>query len=428
MSQNPSTTSQIDRRPVICITDSESRADCGHYITHFCLYIRLFIEAGADVVALCPYPEAVRTELNAYGFSAEEFLFIGHINPHPGIRQPTRRGFRKLYRGAGLIRRWKRLATEIRNARKASDLRIDHVFLADLPSFSLFYKPSAARWIDLVFRTPWSAWSYDSSIYRHAGGVFEDPVLERIRPGYIHSKYFHAIFHIDEHLSLEMNQLFSPKVPFRYVPDIADHALPDRDPKLIREIKQAARQRKIIVLPGVQSRRKGLYIALQLAEKRPDLFFVFAGPLDPQDHPAGGLESIRTLIETPLENCFFHMHRLELEADLNAIISASDVVFAVYPGHLNSSGILIKSAFLKKPAIIADDAPLMKEYAEKYQIGFPVSSNNLSACSDAIDRAIASKNASPKYARLQHDFSEDRLKEVLHDFVSTIRQSSLASK
>jgi hypothetical protein len=414
-------TNQTDRRPVICIADAEERTGGGHYISHFCQYTRLLIQSGARVVALCPYPEAVRTLLGAEALHGNDALFILKTTPHPEIRTPAKKGFRKLRRRTGLIRRWRRLSDAITAAERHCGLTVDHVFVTDLPSFSIFYRHSLTGPIDRAFRRPWSAWSYDSSFFSRSGGAGEAQILKKNLPGCFFSKHLHRIFHIDEALVLEVNRL-TGSGKFRYVPDVTDTALPSTMPELAAQIKARAGSRKIIILPGVQGKRKGLYTALQLAAQRPDLFFAFAGPLDRADHPPGGIEQLRQFMNTPPENCFFHLHRIDREEELNALICAAHAVWAVYPNHPHASGILLKAALFSKPVLIADNAPLMCDLAKRYRIATPVPPGNLSACSAALDCALAAP-APAKPDRIQHDYSPGKLQGIIQEFVSGLRHT-----
>jgi hypothetical protein len=418
MMKRPQQQTKQNKRPVICVTDSEERDYGGHYVSHFCQYTRLLIQSGARVVAICPYPEMVRRMLSADGVTESDVLSIQEITAHPKIKMPVRKGFRKLCRRIGAIRRWKKLAEDVQFAERQLNLKIDHVFMANVPSFAFLYERVLVKIIDRVFRKPWSAWSYDSSFFRHSKGVYEDWILKKNYPGCLHSKYLHRIFHIDEQLVHEMNRIGGTVNKFCYVPDVTDTRLPESLPTWIRNIRDQASTKKIVLLPGVQGQRKGLYIALELAKKRSDLFFVFAGPLDPDDHPPGGLDRLRRLMTEPPGNCFFHMLRIESEKDFNALICAADAIWAVYSGHLTGSGIWVKSAFFKKPIVIADNAPLMCAWAEKYQFGIPVQADSLPECSIALDRLLAGEETPAVLPELLQDFSTDRLQQIMKSFVS----------
>ena len=403
---------------MICIIDSEVRTGGGHYISHFCRYTSLLVQSGARVIAICPYAETVRGLLSADGVTEGEDLSIQEITAYPKIKIPVKRGARKLCRRIGVIRRWKKLANDVRFAERQCNLKIDHVFMADFSSFAFLHEHALVKIIDRIFSKPWSAWSHDTSFFRHSKGVYEDWILKKTCTGCAHSKHLYRIFHIDEQLVHKMNRINGATNKFSYVPDVTDTRLPESLPTWIKNIRDQAKTRKIILLPGVQGQRKGLHTVLELAKERPDLFFVFAGPLDPGDHPPGGLDQLRKLVDSPPENCFFRIQRIEPERELNAMICAADAIWAVYSGHLTGSGIWVKSAFFKKPIVIADNAPLMCTWAEKYQFGIPVQADSLPACSAALDRLLAGKENPEVLPELLQDFSADRLQQIMKSFVS----------
>ena len=423
MHKQPQSRQKQKHRPVICVADPENRESGGHYIFYFCLHAKTFIECGARVIAITPYADIIRKELSDDGIVEGDTLAILEIKPHPQIKIPRKKGLRKLVRRTGLIWRWWKLSKNVKNAGRQCGMTIDHVFITDLPTFVPFYERRLTCIIDWIFSYKWSAWSYDPSFYRHKNGVYSDETLKKTCPGSVYSKRLNRIFHIDSDLVKAVNRATHPFGTFCYIPDVINTKLPTDIPEWISDLRTRAGSKKIVVLPGVQGSRKGMYDLLSLAEKRMDLFFIFAGPLDPGDHPPDGLDKIHRMEDYLPDNCFFRLQRIPCETTFNALICTADAVWAVYRNHLTSSGVMIKSICFGKPVLIAEDAPMMHALARKYRAGTPVPAGNLQACSDALDRVLSSPNSAPS-VRAQHDFSIERFAEVINRFTAELAQTT----
>jgi glycosyltransferase involved in cell wall biosynthesis len=78
------------------------------------------------------------------------------------------------------------------------------------------------------------------------------------------------------------------------------------------------------------------------------------------------------------------------ELVLNGVMDASDVIFAAYTDFPNSSNILTKAAFLKRPVIVSDGF-LMAERTREFQLGVVVPEGDVSAQKAGIRTLLSQK-------------------------------------
>lgn len=392
---------------IILYDDGEWSA--GHYRSVFCLYAEAFLSLGLRVHAVCPQPEAV---LQWIGLHAPDGSgrFTGHRVRGRTLKVP----FRSLKPLSRLL--WcARAARTIHRIHRAEGVVVPAFFM----NINHLRGP---LWTDRLagslFRFPWAAFTYDSSIAR------QDPVdLRRLEQsfGFLHTAGCRAFGTTDEKMITPLQQVF-PGIHIVFVPDTTPEEIADPG-VLAQEAAQQAKGRRIVLLPGALHKRKGLLTAIALAKSRPDLFFVFAGALDLGKLTPEEAVTVSSFFNQPPPNCFCHLQRVEDEAELNALVRRADLVLAVYPGFTNSSGILTKAGLLGTPCLVADGDTCMADRARKYRLGACVPAGDMEACLRAIDDLAASFKP-PDTSAFRRDFSAAALQQSLKQVLDALRSAS----
>jgi hypothetical protein len=182
-------------------------------------------------------------------------------------------------------------------------------------------------------------------------------------------------------------------------PDFADVRLPPPDDPawgLARKIRDFGRGRPVVSLVGHLQRTKGLMEFTRMAqdESLRGLFFFLGGEVNWMDVSADTREMLlRAWEQSP--NVFAHLQHLDDERALNAVISASDVIFAAYTNFPNSSNILTKAAFFERPVVVSDGY-LMAERTRAYRLGEVVAEGDLGAIRASLLRLSGVDPASAK--------------------------------
>jgi hypothetical protein len=112
--------------------------------------------------------------------------------------------------------------------------------------------------------------------------------------------------------------------------------------------------------------------------------FAFAGEIpwgmfDPADR-----ESMERAIACA-PSAIFHLARIPHEVEYNAIVCASDVIFAAYRNFPHSSGTLTKAAVFEKPLIVSE-GHLMAKRVREFRMGEVVPQDDNEAIIQAIRR------------------------------------------
>jgi glycosyltransferase involved in cell wall biosynthesis len=214
----------------------------------------------------------------------------------------------------------------------------------------------------------------------------------------------------DEKMVEPMQQAF-PDIEILFLPDTTLEKVSSSP--LTKQISGNSKGRKIVGLLGMLHKRKGLLDAVNLAKKRTDIFFVFAGAYDLNKMTAEEAAVVQAFFDTPPENGFVHLERIAEEAEFNALVQQMDLIFAVYPNFTNSSGLLTKAGIFGKPILVAEGNTCMADRVRKYNLGLTTPSGNIQAQSDALDRLLTEETRISN--AFQADFNKQALQSALND-------------
>lgn len=374
----------------------------GHYQSIFCLYLKALLQNGMKVHAACPKPEAVRDWLEKQ--APQQAV---HCTFHRTGGRKLKQKFRRL-KPLTRLQWWLRTAVAVRQIRKA-DGHAGPVFFMNINHLR------DALWSDrltgLIFPFPWGAFSYDSSCVRGGKAALEEQFQ------FLRATSCKAFGVTDEKMTAPMQSAF-PNLRIVFLPDTTPEEVSSSP--LAEQILTFSKGRKIVGLLGMLHKRKGLLTVLELAARRSDLFFLFAGACDLNKLSASEKMEVELFFNRPPENCFCHLERIDDEAEFNALVSLTDLVFAVYPGFTNSSGLLTKAGLFGKPCLVAEGDTCMADRVKKYNLGACVPANDANACSEAINRLL--DDAGQNHESFRTDFNERALQRALNRLTGALIQ------
>lgn len=377
----------------------------GHYRGIFGLYLRALLAAGLRVAALCPQPAALRDDLAGL---PEETLRRGQIQ---GVAAT---GLKTKYRRLKPLTRiaWRaRAAAAVHTARQRLG--------TDAPVF--FMNINHLRgplWTDRpggrLLPAPRAAFSYDSSVIRRNP---DNPAALQKQFHFLAEPGCRAFGVTDEKMTAPM-QAALPHLRVVFLPDAT---CTDTAPSpLVQPLQKRADGRPVIGLLGMLHKRKGLLEAVQAATTRPDLFFLFAGACDLNKMTPAEADTVQAFLDHPPENCLCHTERIEDEAQLNDLVQHVDLVWALYPGFPNSSGLLTKAGWFGKPCLVAAGNTCMADRVQTYRLGLSASAENPRAVSTAIDRLLSPERPRPQTDTFRDAFSQQALQSALLELVSAL--------
>jgi len=347
----------------------------GHHDSYLTLYAASLLRLGHRVTVFTSQPDRIQAWLEAQAPDEQErtkIIATTYNTPRPA--------FGPLATLAGKYDWVKAMSAAVQRSATQPDLMF-HMWLDNCLT------PGLTAWLtDRVVPYRWSG------LYFHPWYLRTHLTFQQLRRGplvsyaALMSANCPAVAVLDEGIADELQRRLrgKPVIPF---PDIADATPPDPDYAPAQEIRKRAAGRKVVSLLGALSRRKGTVLLMQTARQLPqqEYFFVFAGVLDLSSYTPDEQRMVQEFAENPPENCYLHFAYIPHEGAFNALVAASDILFAAYLDFPSSSNLLTKAAIFQKP-IIVSAGYCMGERVDAYGIGIAVPENNVDACGDALAR------------------------------------------
>ena len=359
----------------------------GHHPNYFVNYAVAIAKAGYRVMPLCSNPEDFSSRLAillSSGSSHElETLIDDPIElTHPKsskIRPARYRGWHNAWR------RFTGLGKQLRHLEKTKEIKVGIVFFACIydHDFEHFRK------VEKGFGFPWSGLYLHARSFRMPGspmpytGVI--PCPEKI----FSSELTRSAAVLDEGALAPMGDIAGGK-PIVLMPDFTDEDLPadgDDGAGLANKIMSFAQGRPVVCLLGHLQRTKGLSDFTMAAqnEHMNGVVFFLGGELNWTEIDSDEIKKLKRAWANS-DNIITHFTDLA-DAQINAVISASDVVYAAYKDFPNSSNILTKAAVLKKPVIVSDGY-VMAERVRKYGLGEVVTEGDAEDIAKTLKRML----------------------------------------
>jgi glycosyltransferase involved in cell wall biosynthesis len=199
-----------------------------------------------------------------------------------------------------------------------------------------------------------------------------------------------------------------------FIPDIAEASMPNVTPARVAEVRGRARNRKVVGLIGhlTEVKNLGLFLEIATDPAQKDLFFLIAG----QFEPLGVNPRTRGLLEQAAagrwDNIVALPGRIGSEADFNALVASTDVLFAVYRDFTRSSNMLSKAAQSGRPVLVADGY-CMAERVRSYGLGASVAGSDPAVHAAALRALLAAPPSRVGFERYAQDFSREQFQKQL---------------
>ncbi len=394
----------------------------GHLDSWHVLFIEFFLQAGWRVIPVTHDPHAIQKKLEQKGlFSHPQLLWPTKIWQQPSRPIATIASFyRRVVRRVRHVvqsaaqREQDLLANKFLDPQVFKDT-IDQV-LSAYPGrtqlvFNMYvdgYLPQAKVWPDMVFSDmqdsavaasiPWAGLCITPE------NLSEQQASQTMPAYYLLSNYQGTCF-LDETLPQKYRDHY-PNKYFEFLPDITETDLPITPNPLALDIKHKAAGRKIVFMGGSIGKQKNLaqWVDLVLNLDPMQWYFVQIGRINVNNLTPADEQALALLKQQQPANLYVHSDYLLDETVFNAIIAASDVIFAVYRDFYRSSNMLSKAAYFEKPILVADNC-LMGERVTKYEIGLAVPADYSEGIQAGLASLLKLEGLETKFANYRADFS-----------------------
>lgn len=240
------------------------------------------------------------------------------------------------------------------------------------------------------------------------------------KEGYFRQAQFRGMCFLDEHAVSAYTEA-DPHRAFVFLPDMTNTDLPAQTPALAMEIQRRAAGRKIVLMCGSIEGRKNVGAFCQLALKADPArwFFAMVGQAHPHTFSQQDHNAIKHFIDAQEGNTFYFDTFFTNERDMNAVIKASDILFAVYKNFRISSNMPGKAAHFAK-SILVSDGFLMGDRVRRYGIGLAVPQDNVHAMLAALEQLALDPVPPENFAAYQSDFGEQAARDSLENYFNHV--------
>lgn len=223
---------------------------------------------------------------------------------------------------------------------------------------------------------------------------------------------------LDEEICEQYQQRF-PALHVTYLPDITETALPSKHETLVLEMHRRAAGRKIVFLGGSIGGQKNLSRWFEVIERADPnrWFFVQVGEIHRHTLTIEDTVALERAQASPPENLLLHEGYLADERAFNAVIAASDLLFAVYRNFPISSNMLGKAAHFRKPLLVSNRY-LMGQRVQQYGIGLTVDEKDTIAIMAAMEAIAVQPISKEHFDRYCQHFSSEKLAQQLQHMLT----------
>ena len=402
----------------------------GHHPMYFSQFTAAFLRIGANVIGLCPEPEAALQDLLLTVDADTTANLASRVHFH---RLPA--GKRSFFNGrfegdpVRTFSRWKTAADALADAEAASGLHADLVYFPYLDSYLRFLPFSAIP--KFLLNRPWSG----LYLRNHHHGETPSPTksLRLLAKGdaILRSDLCRGIGVLDERFIPAMEN--SCGVQVTAYPDVTQADLPAQAYQPALEIRRKAAGRTTVGMIGLE-RRKGFLTLIRTAElaRKAGLpyYFVCAGTIYLNQYTDAEQTEIRSLDRGiragEISNVHFSLAagRIPNEADFNSLFQTFQIAWAAYEGFQGSSGTLSKAAAFEIPCL-ATAGECVGQRVERYRLGLTIPEATPKNALAAIPHLAAGTDLegnplAPRFADYRDDHSQDRLDRILGELLDAV--------
>jgi len=389
----------------------------GHHPTCLKLYASALAENGVDVVPFAPAPAEVPALLQdtpaarsapalARIDAARQFDAPAHLPVRP-------RWLQRIQQQASTFRR---LGRTLRAWERETGRKIDTVFFNTIYDHDF----SHASWLAALMGCDWAGLYLHARCIRTPGAIMPGggrvPAAERMFGG----RRLRGIGVLDAGAVSPLQSVLGER-PVVLFPDVTDDRLPTdaAGGGLARRVLEFARGRPVVALVGHIHRSKGIEAFTRAAvdPRLAHVFFFVGGAANLSGLSPAAQAFVANAWESA-PNIYAHLHRVQDERDLNAVVNACDVVYAAYVDFPHSSNVLTKAAVFRKP-IIVSTGHLMGEQVREYDLGLTVPQDDAEAVVRGILDLTAGTAATtaPRWGDFAARHSYERLREAFGELL-----------
>ncbi len=405
----------------------------GHLDSWHVLFIEVFLKAGWGVIPVTHDPRAIQQKLEQKGlFSHPQLLWPEKTwRPTSSTLSTISSLFRRIARRVKRVfqseaqREQDLLANKFLDPQTFKDTIIK--VLSAYPGrtqliFNMYvdgYLPQSKVWADMVFSEakdsaatasiPWAGLCITPE-------NLSDQQDSQKLPKYYQLAGYQGTCFLDEAL-LESYRTHYPTKHFEFLPDITETDLSITPNPIALDIKQRAAGRTIVFMGGSIGKQKNLarWVDMVLNLDPTQWYFVQIGRINVNNLTPADEQALALLKQQQPANLYIHADYLPDETVFNAIIAASDVIFAVYRDFYRSSNMLSKAAYFEKPILVADRC-LMGERVTKYEIGLAVPADHAECIQEGLVSLLKLEGLATKFANYRADFNSSEFSRRLDTF------------
>jgi glycosyltransferase involved in cell wall biosynthesis len=399
----------------------------GHHPMQFANFTMALEELGADVLGLCPNPEEARNNTDALRrWRGLDETGQGQTAYRKVLRPAVRfHRFRpsRIWDRIGAIdwtiRHFRGVESAVNQWQAESGKRVDSLFYACIYDWDFQWFQFAQPFL----RLPWSGLYLHAQSFRMPGQPNPQtgrlPCPEKIFRG----RGCKGLAIFDKAIASRVSATTGK--PVLVFPDLTDDRLPTdpRDQVLANSLKRFSDGRPVVGLFGYLKPSKGLLPLLQASTdpRLEHVCFAIAGEMHWAAFSQQNTQTICDILGSGF-NTWSHLMRVPREEQLNALLSACDILCAVYCDFPHSSGIVTKAAAFEKPLVVSDGY-LMAEQVRAFGMGEVVPQGNVDAIVSAILKITIGPKAwveqnQPRWSDYMREHSFDRLKEAFHELLA----------
>ena len=395
--------------PLVAFLDPRS---FGHHPMYTRVIVERLLKAGARVGCGCADPGDMAAWVKKrLGAKMVERLVLKRMDwALPRWSLPGKWGYvpAMLHR----VRLWKEAANTVRMIEAEAHSKVDHVFFGMIDDYLTGGLPPG--YPDTVFPFNWSG----ILMFPPRNSPNGYPRMQRWALKTIqHSRYCRNLFVLVESVVNELGA--ATNKPVHAFPDFCPETQPGNS-TIADRIKAQANGRSIIGLFGIIDNRKGIHELLETARQAGDRPWFFA-VVGSGGYAQGRMEAeifSEAVHQANLSNLCFIDTAIPC-SEFDALIDTCDLIWAAYKDFPNSSNVITRASFRKKPVIVTAGG-LLANRVRRFENGVVVPELTPKPIIEGIEAALDNM-FSDGCGRYHEEHSLAKLDRVLNESFPEIK-------
>ena len=234
----------------------------------------------------------------------------------------------------------------------------------------------------------------------------------------LRNPHLHTLFSLDPYAVPFLREMTS-HTQFVALPDGADFSGDELSGEEMRRRWGVESGRKVALLFGALSNRKGVFRVLEALPLLPEsyqkqLCLVLSGKLE-EDNRARAVDMIRRLerttsVQIVLDDLFLAYHEIQ------SVIRGADLALITYQRHIGSSNVLIRAAAERKP-VLGSDYGLVGEHIRRRKLGLAVDTTKAEVIAAALQTFLTDPAAYPFDAESAYRFAHENVASAYAEII-----------